>query len=112
MFQGEAECASWLRHRYPLQGSRSPYLNKYLSALCSVGMPKTQRHVDDKVPPEEEVDALAGITYLWCTQQGLILLFSFAKGFLTPFESLQAVLLIAAAVCSVSTSRWYRMYKI
>ena len=55
----------------------------------------------------EEVDVLAGITYLWCTQQGLILLFSSAKGFLTTFESVQAVLLVASAVCARSTSRWY-----
>jgi hypothetical protein len=55
----------------------------------------------------EEVDVLASITYLWCTQQGLILLFSSAKGFLTTFEGVQAVLLVASAVCARSTSRWY-----
>jgi hypothetical protein len=57
---------------------------------------------------EDEPDALAALTYLWCTQQGLILLFSFAKGFLTPFETLQAVLLAAAAVGASCTSRWCR----
>ena len=53
-----------------------------------------------------DADALAAATYLWCTQQGLILLFSFAKGFLTVFETVQALLLAAAVVCASSTSRW------
>lgn len=56
------------------------------------------------------MDVLAGITSLWCTQQGLILLFSFAKGFLTPFERLQSALLVASAICALSTSRWYSIY--
>ena len=51
-------------------------------------------------------DVLAAATYLWCTQQGLILLFSFAKGYLTGFETVQALLLAAAAVCASSTARW------
>jgi len=43
---------------------------------------------------------------MWCTQQGLVLLFGFAKGFLTPFETTQAMLLFAAVSCAELTSFW------
>jgi len=67
-------------------------------------IPATHQSRSKMVPPEPDV--LAALTSLWCMQQALILLFSFAKGFLTTFEALQVVLLLAAAVCAQSTRRW------